>query len=183
MRATVALTLAFSVAGCTSEQERIANTFRYFPTLAERASKASSIAVYEGLPSPQFEPKLFEKERQRPDAVELNGHYFYRDAVNLETDDVERLRVLCTERSLWRPWGGPKSCGGFHPDWRLVWKDAGSRFTVDFCFGCSEVKVYVDDALRMHCEMNDEGAFKSALNRLRTNRPLGPFNSTNAREE
>jgi len=174
MFAAIAASLVF-VVGCTSADERVARTFRFYPTLAKHVRQADELTVYEGLPHPEMDAERFEKELKLTGSIEINGHRFYRTPVAVSDETLERLRSLTTQKNLFRPFQAAKACGGFHPDWCLVWADDPEAVYVHFCFGCDEVAAFVDDERQMLCEMENDKPFKSVLDPLRINLPAqGP---------
>jgi hypothetical protein len=50
------------------------------------------------------------------------------------------LRELLSDYRNFQTYGGPKLCGGFHPDLLVEFKEKGGTLRVLICFGCHEVK-------------------------------------------
>jgi hypothetical protein len=169
-RSIIIAATSLFVVGCTDADERTANTFSYFPALAKHVQQANKLTLYEGLPHPTMDPDGFEKERNRTDTIGIDGHRFYKAPVAVSDETLESLRSLSVQQGLFKPFQAAKACGGFHPDWCLVWTDAEKEVDVHFCFGCNEVAAFVDGERQMLCEMQNDEPFKELLDALRTNR-------------
>lgn len=83
----------------------------------------------------------------------------------------ERLRILnksLTRADVFAPFGGPKLCGGFHPDYLLEWKSQGKHYQALFCFGCHEIRWFEAEEYEVRCDMTESGAksLKGALGQL-----------------
>lgn len=90
----------------------------------------------------------------------------------MAADEIEPLRRLaCAADSYWS-YGGPKLCGGFHPDYCLAWKDGEAAYHFLICFGCHEVKLYGPRTeLILDLRKESYAAFKAALETHRAQRP------------
>ena len=116
-----------------------------FQPLAEdlrRASNAQPPTLYEGLPHQFVEHELFLRERDTKSVVESHGYLFYKRPLPLGAADAAAVRATLLDAATYKPYSGPKSCGGFHPDYRLVWGGGRAAREVQFCFGCREIKLF-----------------------------------------
>lgn len=111
--------------------------------LIDVIQSSSQFAVSEGLPHPAWEREVFLEEMQKPHVV-YRDHRFYEGHIDLSERDRKTIEDLFTERELVpSSWKVVKMCGGFHPDFRVVWRTAnGSEAEALVCFACNEVHVY-----------------------------------------
>lgn len=56
---------------------------------------------------------------------------------------------------LYRPFTGPKLCGGFHPDYCFEWQSTKGWFHALLCLGCHEMILIGPDA-ELYCNLSDE---------------------------
>jgi hypothetical protein len=101
------------------------------------AMAAEKLMIYEGLPHPGTKRELARREMQRKDVIEIGGHSFYTPAVPAK--DPDGLKKLLGDPKSTKLYGGAKLCGGFHPDYAIVWESGGKTFHALVCFGCHEV--------------------------------------------
>ena len=113
-----------------------------FKATTAALAKVNSFQLYQGLPHPMWEAELFAKEKASAKQVELHAFPFYDKPFELTGPDSEALRKLVTAPDTYRTYAGLKRCGGFHPDYAMVWKDGDAAYEVLVCFGCKEAKLY-----------------------------------------
>lgn len=118
---------------------------------------AGKLMVYEGLPHPLMERERFKKEMKREDVVKIGGCSFYTPAV--QSKDQEKLRKLLTDPETSSLYGGPKLCGGFHPDFAVVWESGGNTYQVLICCGCHEV-LYLEAKRKLMYDLSDDACAK-----------------------
>jgi hypothetical protein len=97
---------------------------------------ANPLRVYEGLPHQNKEQALLKTELARRETIRLHGYPFYTPAVAAKNDAT--LRRILANPSSFRPYTGPKTCGGFHPDYAVSWTTGGASSHLLICFGCGE---------------------------------------------
>jgi len=61
---------------------------------------------------------------------------------------------IFTDPEAFRPYIGPKLCGGFHADFLARYEDGSEQFTFMVCFGCHEILVFTPSGRRI-VELND----------------------------
>ncbi len=156
----------------TDDIREIASTFTHYDDFVNSISMCDDIEVYEGLPHPTWESKLLSSEKKNNETIVLGNFYFYADPIAVTGRDARRLRDLYCSRGSFYPFQGYKSCGGYHPDWCVVWKNNKVSYEVQFCFGCCEMKTS-DGFNSLHCDIGNmkKKAFESILNKYRTKRP------------
>ncbi len=103
-----------------------------------RASVAAAgrIDVYEGLPHQTKEVELLQREVARQDVIRIHGYPFYTPAVPAMAQ--ESLRQLLADPRSYAVYSGPKTCGGFHPDYAVHWEAGGRPYHILICYGCGE---------------------------------------------
>lgn len=98
---------------------------------------AEKLMVYEGLPHPGTQRDLARREMQREDVTKIDGHPFYTPA--MPAKDLDGLGNLLGDPKSTMLYQGAKLCGGFHPDYAIVWESGGKTFRALVCYGCGEV--------------------------------------------
>jgi hypothetical protein len=166
------------LAGCDekkvgSERTKASTEFEPNRSLFAAIGKADRLILYEGLPHQNDEQELLEKEKRNKPTVTLHGFPFYRPALDVASDDVEKLRGLLGAEGSFVPWRGEKKCGGFHPDYLAEWRVGDGVYRVLICLGCHEVKVFGPDS-SLRCDIHQDKAFgelRDLLKKYRKNRP------------
>lgn len=105
-------------------------------TVRANISSANRLKVYEGLPHQVKEKALLERELGKKGVTRILGYPFYGPAVTAKNG--EALRKLMSDPASYRIYTGPKTCGGFHPDYALAWEVDGVTQHVLVCYGCGE---------------------------------------------
>ncbi len=124
---------------------------------------AESLQLFEGLPRPnRWQPATPPVRRPR---FKLRGYTFYRPAIEPSAADFPKLFDLCTASASFTPYH-PKFCGGFHPDWLLVWQRDQRQYRMLICFGCHEV-IFDWDRQSLQGDISAE-SFKSLAAILQT---------------
>ena len=98
---------------------------------ARTIANARNITFYEGLPHQNDEVQLLEAEKKAKPTVELHGFWFYKEPLHFKPGDLDVISsILRDTRSFSRilPGDPLKKCGGFHPDYALVWTSEGKTF-------------------------------------------------------
>ena len=132
--------------GCTSDTYRIGELPREDRSLGDiskflsAVSVADEVSVYEGLPHQGFERELYSTEVMRSDLVWFEGYPFYGKALILPQEEKARLTAIAQSKEGHIPFDLPKFCGGFHPDYVVIWAKHGEKSGSLICFGCHEWK-------------------------------------------
>lgn len=140
----LALLLLFILAGCALEDSRPVVpdgwTAPRFAPLADAIRTAGEVQLLEGLPHQLVEHGSFQRELTAKATVEVGGYRFYRQALPLTARDAAALRAVCVAPETYHPYTGPKVCGGFHPDYCVVWREGSRTSYALICFGCHEIE-------------------------------------------
>lgn len=99
--------------------------------------QTDAFVLYEGLPHP-VRQELYQQELREKKTVHLERFAFYAETQTPRQADFERLRRLAADYRSYLSYGGPKFCGGFHPDWAIEWKADDQVYRLFLCFGCHE---------------------------------------------
>ena len=151
---------------------KIHKTFGELPKLAKVIRGQTSLTLYEGLPHQVWEQEGLKKELEEKETVKQHKFHFYKKANKVSKDDEAALRKLCCGKGAFRPYQGPKACGGFHPDFSLHWSDGKETVELHVCFGCHEMRGYFGETY-VYCELTDAGFawFQKILARYKLQRP------------
>jgi len=121
---------------------------------------AKDLSVHEGLPHQAWDHELLEKEIKRKDTTKIWLFPFYTPSVPA-TNAADLKKVLGSADSI-LVYGGPKRCGGYHPDYAVSWEADGKSFYALVCFGCHEI-VFFDGKTSLMYDLNNV-----AFDRLQT---------------
>lgn len=124
--------------------KELVDSFAHFPQLRAAIGRSETLKLYEGLPHQRWEPDALKRELAEKPVVTLGGYPFYQVPLVVSPADAKRLRSI--SRSWWSfvPFRGFKACGGYHPDWCLAWSEGQNTYLVQICFGCHEMKAFLD---------------------------------------
>ena len=152
--------------------ELTAEDLSQFTPISEGIRRASSLTLYEGLPHQMWEADQFKKELATKKTIRIHDFPFYERPLVLAADEIEPLRRLSAAGSSYTTYGGPKLCGGYHPDYCLTWKDGEATYQLLICFGCHEMKLYGPKS-ELIVDIGDDAfkAFAAALKKHRDQRP------------
>lgn len=134
---------------------------------------ATSLTLYEGLPHQRYDKELLAEELRTKKTLEFHAFPFYVETLKLSQADRTELVAALSDADAFRPFRGEKTCGGFHPDYALVWSAAGEERMVLVCFGCNEIKVYGPAGERRY-DIRDP-RLKAVLRDYQKNRPGETF--------
>ncbi len=104
----------------------------------QAAEDAAKITVYEGLPHQLLESRAFRREAERSDVLWVHGVPFYSTPMEINPIDLKLLTVLYLDKKSHEKSSAPKLCGGFHPDYYVVWKKREEWVGAMICLGCAE---------------------------------------------
>ena len=119
------------------EDRSLGDISKFFSAVAS----AKEVLVYEGLPHPGFEHDLYVRELKRPDVLWFEGYPFYAEPLLVSEAERRTLTEIAVRQDGHVSMDGlTKFCGGFHPDYAIIWKNDGKKSGSLVCFGCHEWK-------------------------------------------
>ena len=121
--------------------------------MRESMQKTEEIYVYEGLPHQLFEGDKLAVESKRADVKKVGSYPFYNPPTLVEVKVVKSLKQWLTEETSFRKFSGEKKCGGFHPDYAVVWEGRKKDYAVLICFGCGEV-IFTDGTTQLRYDLD-----------------------------
>ena len=143
-----------------------------FTPISEGVSRASALLLYEGLPHPSWEAEQFKTELATKKTVRFHDYPFYERPLPVAADEIGPLRRLSAAASSYWSYGGPKLCGGYHPDYCLAWKGSDATYDLLICFGCHEMKLYGPRRMLLVDIRNDTSRqFETMLKKYHNERP------------
>jgi hypothetical protein len=110
--------------------------------LVAAIAKAQEVVVYEGLPHQYWESDRLAIELKEKRTLKIREFPFYEEPITINQEDSRRMSLLCSELTTFGRYRGPKSCGGYHPDWCVQFQDGDDVYQVLICFGCHEARLY-----------------------------------------
>ena len=126
--------------------------------------------LLEGLPH-HFDRNL-STEKQRADAKEMHGYWFYTSAVAISDMHFQEISSILEADGSLQKWTGEKLCDGFHPDWLIRCSGVNGTVTYLICFGCHEAMVFADGTeTRYDLSPSAYAVLEMYLKEKRINRP------------
>lgn len=141
-------------------------------TFFEAVGSADTIIVYEGLPHPTWDREVFQSESKRRDLIRFAGYTFYAKPLGISPADERKLTEIALRREAHVSFGGYKLCGGYHPDYAVIWKRGDEVSGSLICFGCHEWKNFTPVG-RLYEDI-EQSAYKdlqTVLSKYSINRP------------
>lgn len=142
--------------------------------VCKAVDRSKSALLLEGLPHQNAERALLEQELRSKQVRRIGGFPFYAAPLTLRLDHEAALRTSLSAAATLPPYTGWKMCGGFHPDFAVVWRGCDVPRCSLLCFGCCEVMSLTPTSC-LHTEL-ENGQFLliyETLRSYRKNRPGG----------
>ena len=124
------------IADLREQVDREVRFLRDIAPIVVDIAKADTLVVYEGLP--RLDENGIRRETAEHKTFQKEGYYFYAEPLGVRPGVVERLRKIVANYRSFLAYGGPKFCGGYHPDLCLEWRTQDQVHRVYLCFGCHE---------------------------------------------
>jgi len=131
--------------------------------------EVTSGVIYRGLPSKYMDKENFKKASSKPH-FKKGGDYFYKESKELDADFISHvIEILKTKDALG---AYPKVdantglgvvikfCGGFHADYMVTLKTQTQKVDIQICYGCEDIKLYLDDVFIGQYDFDTEYAFE-----------------------
>lgn len=152
------------------EMAPIVASFGKLSDLLKTVSAEANLAVFEGLPHQTWSADALKSELETEATVQRYGFPFYQRPYSVSQADLVKLRNLTTRKGTFAPFSGWKLCGGFHPDFSLVWTKGEETLEIHLCFGCDEIRAYRGKS-EVYCENDGSDEFAAILSAYRSQRP------------
>ena len=129
--------------------------------------------LYEGLPHQYWRKNELESERRLKRTIKMQGFDFYAQPNQLAEIDLVAIRDILVNPKAYETYRSGKLCGGYHPDFALVWQCSDGDLQFHVCFGCEEVKVRQGNRLA-HCDLSWDAAnaLKKTLQKYQFQLPM-----------
>ena len=145
-----------------------------FRPFSSAAKHASTFTLYEGLPHQLRDSRKLEEELGNKRTIRITQFEFpfYARPLSVSSEDIESLRQLATSSGSFLSYGGPKLCGGYHPDYALAWSDGTFTSYFLICLGCHEMFFY-DGKHAFWADIREEAfsKFEAILHKYHDQRP------------
>ncbi len=151
---------------------------RDLPRFRMLVTQSGSLTLYEGLPHQRFEEALLQQELAQKQTTNSGGFPFYAEQISPSPADAKRLKDIYCQEGAFTPrlFGVVWRCGGYHPDYCLVWGEAASICLVQICFGCQQMKTFAGGK-ELYCQISSAACsdLKQLLVAYQRNRPKTEF--------
>ncbi len=124
-----------------------------FSAYLKSIEDVDSFLVFEGLP--RLKGKRLEDIKQKNDTLEIGGWSFFAKPLEVSDSTADLLRWTLVDFKSFEPYGGPKFCGGFHPDFCVEWEVGGEKQYMQICFGCEEALLLYPDKKKVVFDFNE----------------------------
>lgn len=146
-----------------------------FPKLAGMLASIdgkSMLTLYEGLPHQMWDREQLAFELKNKESITRFGFPFYKTPNPVSEADTKLLSEALKAQEAFVRYQGFKLCGGFHPDFALVWTQEGKvPVEIHVCLGCGEIKAYTD-GVEVYCDiMNALPRIEEVLKAYQIQRP------------
>lgn len=133
---------------------------------------ADRVTLYEGLPHQVFEAGLLATDLATKATVRIDVYPFYAQTLPLNETLITGLRQVLGAPKSYAAWSGEKFCGGFHPDYAVLWSTPMGELHTLVCFGCHET-LTLSSLGRLRADTTDraQASLVALLADLRQNRP------------
>lgn len=117
--------------------------------------------VYKGLPKAMGESERLEQEKKKPH-FQKHTDYFYEESATIGEDFIKHIQDILQTKKAIRLYseGVVKFCGGFHADYMITLHTETQKIDMQICYGCGDMRLFIDDVFINEYDMNTEYAFK-----------------------
>jgi hypothetical protein len=138
------------------ESVEIRASFAKLKPLTNSMGEKSELTVYRGVARANLErpPTPVTPKANDVRTVIRLGETFFKKPMSLSAAKTRKPLSLVKNPQSFSQWGGAKACGGFHPDYALVWKTGDLVVEMHLCFTCKEIKVF-NGQTEIYCEIEE----------------------------
>jgi len=133
-------------------------SFKKLSRVIDSLDSGAQLEIYRGIPRGKFyevEEAVGSGNDGHKRYIRRYGAFFYSQAEVPERSDAKKLLAMVKNPQSFRKFGGFKLCGGFHPNFALVWTKDGITVEIHVCLTCHEIKLF-QSRLEIYCEMDDD---------------------------
>ena len=134
------------------EEKDIRASFVKLKPMLRMVREDSKFTLYQGLPRQNGNPEQLDNELNAKTSITRFGFAFYKTPRTVEAEDAKQLTALVQGPSSFIKFRGYKLCGGFHPDFALVWGTGEEAVEIHVCFGCHEVMAF-QKGVEVYCDI------------------------------
>lgn len=148
------------------ELKEIAASFSQLNDILHSIKPDTTFTLYQGVSRQLKKPANTELAPKNTETINRYGYTFYLAPIKIEDKDKLALTTLIHNQKSFTKFSGYKKCGGFHPDFSLIWGEQADKIELQLCFGCHEIKVYKND-MEVYCDISNKSydQFKEILSK------------------
>ena len=138
------------------------------PNFSFLKQEVTSGVIYRGLPSKYMDKEKFKEASSKPH-FQKGGDSFYKESKELDADFISHVIEILKTKDALGAYPKPDSktglevvklCGGFHADYMVTMKTQTQKIDVQICYGCGDIKLYLDDMFIGQYDFDTEYAFE-----------------------
>ncbi len=121
--------------------------------------------IYKGLPR-QWDKEEFAEESKKAH-FQKKADYFYEESKKIDPAFIKHIKEILRTKNTVRGYRESESglrtvkfCGGFHADYMITLKTETQKVDLQICYGCGDMRLFLDDVFIEEYDMNTEYAFK-----------------------
>lgn len=118
-------------------------SYHFLSDALKMMQTADTISVFEGMPHQYQEAELLKQELAKTEELVIATFAFYPEPRELLKTDRPALNKLLDKSNGFHIYGGPKLCGGYHPDFAIRFKSGNQTCDLLLCFGCDEARIHL----------------------------------------
>lgn len=117
--------------------------------------------IFKGLSDDIMNKEAFAEESKKPH-FKKHADYFYEESKKIDAAFIKRIKDMINTKYAVRLYkeGTVKFCGGFHADYMITLKTETQKVDLQICYGCGDMRLFLDDVFIEEYDMNTEYAFK-----------------------
>ena len=116
------------------------------------SSDAKLAFVHKGLPHQMWASRELWRDLFTTANRSIGGYRFYTTPIAASDELRRALTTAMRTPALYEPYGGPKHCGGYHPDYCFEWHSHQGTVYGLLCTGCHEV-IIIGGGTELHCDL------------------------------
>ena len=133
-------------------------SFKKLSRVIDSLDSGAQLKIYRGIPRDKFSEAreaLGSGNDGNKRYMRRYGAFFYSPSEVPERNDAKEILAMVKKPQTFREFGGIKLCGGFHPNFALVWTKDEITVELHVCLTCHEIKLF-QSQLEIYCEIDDD---------------------------